>query len=635
MIVQTPGVYITEKNNLPPSVAGVSTAVPAFIGITEIGQTNPVRIKSMFEFENAFGGGFTPNYTQSTTPDAKVVPNKRFFIYDSLDLYFRNGGGPCYVISAGIYQNTDQFNIASLLTTALDKVDSKDEVTLVTMPDMHFQFDAGVGILGTLAGNGEYSALASGLITKCATLQDKFAILDYLQPKSTPADLRNWISPSGSELKYGALYFPWLNNARSYAVGYDQISLTANSGSAQETALNNLLMDQAAMDAELGGYRTITDLKDQFNILASDVSNKTKLTALFSFLYQLVAGLDSGLVLTDNEVEMYRNSLALNANFTTEVKNLFWFTNSLGSGVSGMLNTFPVAALMPDAVWINRTFSNYADYAALVADSANLSYTPPSSATVAATNSAVLADLVSGNYVNLTPIFTSIANFYEMVDMRRAGLENRLFMEDSVYAQMKADVVDHLKQIPSQGAIAGLYCKNDRERGVWKSPANMAVQGIEKPLFEVSNAEQDGLNVDPVSGKSINVIRTFTGKGALVWGARTLDGNSSEWRYIAVRRFFSFAEESVKKAMETFVFEPNNARTWVKIKAMVTSFLVEQWKAGALVGSTMDESFFVNIGDTTTTSTDILNGIVNVQIGMAVARPAEFIILEFSHQTKA
>jgi len=188
-----------------------------------------------------------------------------------------------------------------------------------------------------------------------------------------------------------------------------------------------------------------------------------------------------------------------------------------------------------------------------------------------------------------------------------------------------------MKKTLSQGAIAGIYCKTDRERGVWESPANVSVQGIEKPLVEVSNSIQDGLNVDANTGKSINVIRTFTGKGPLVWGARTLAGQDNEWRYISVRRFFNYAEESIKKAMNSFVFEPNNARTWVKINAMVTSFLVEQWRAGALVGNATDEAFFVRVGEDTTTTEEILLGKINVQIGMAVVRPAEFIIIEFSH----
>ena len=163
----------------------------------------------------------------------------------------------------------------------------------------------------------------------------------------------------------------------------------------------------------------------------------------------------------------------------------------------------------------------------------------------------------------------------------------------------------------------------------------MAVQGIEKPMVEVSNREQDNLNVDVNSGKSINVIRTFTGKGPLVWGARTLAGNDNEWRYISVRRFFNFAEESIGKSLQDFVFEPNSALTWVKIKAMITSFLVNQWQLGALVGVKMDEAFFVKIGEDTTTPAEINNGIINIQIGLAVARPAEFIVIEFNHYLKS
>ena len=87
-----------------------------------------------------------------------------------------------------------------------------------------------------------------------------------------------------------------------------------------------------------------------------------------------------------------------------------------------------------------------------------------------------------------------------------------------------------------------------------------------KPTIEFSNVEQDDMNVDVTAGKSVNAIRPFVGKGTLVWGARTLAGNDNEWRYVNVRRFFIFVEESVKKATEQFIFEPNDANTWVKVQ---------------------------------------------------------------------
>ncbi len=119
----------------------------------------------------------------------------------------------------------------------------------------------------------------------------------------------------------------------------------------------------------------------------------------------------------------------------------------------------------------------------------------------------------------------------------------------------------------------------------------------------------------------------------MVWGARTLAGNDNEWRYVSVRRFFNMVEESVKKASDQFVFEPNDANTWVRIKAMITNFLTNQWKAGALAGATPDEAYYVKVGlNQTMTADDILNGIMNIEIGMAVVRPAEFIVLKFSHK---
>ena len=144
---------------------------------------------------------------------------------------------------------------------------------------------------------------------------------------------------------------------------------------------------------------------------------------------------------------------------------------------------------------------------------------------------------------------------------------------------------------------------------------------------------QDGLNVDAGSGKSINAIRSFTGKGTLVWGARTLAGNDNEWRYVSVRRFFNMVEESVKKATAQFVFEPNDANTWVKVRAMIENFLILQWRAGALAGAKPDDAFYVRVGlGQTMTAEDILNGYMHIEIGLAVVRPAEFIVLKFSHK---
>jgi uncharacterized protein len=191
--------------------------------------------------------------------------------------------------------------------------------------------------------------------------------------------------------------------------------------------------------------------------------------------------------------------------------------------------------------------------------------------------------------------------------------------------------------LPPSSAMAGIYAKVDSLRGVWKAPANVNIENAIEPQYLITALEQQDLNVDVVAGKSINVIRKFEGRGpAIVWGSRTLAGNSNEWRYIPVRRFFNMVEESTKNATEQFVFEPNDRNTWIRVKAMITNYLVQQWKAGALAGPTEREAFYVNVGlGETMTELDILEGRMIIEIGMAVVRPAEFIILRFMHKMQS
>jgi phage tail sheath protein FI len=205
--------------------------------------------------------------------------------------------------------------------------------------------------------------------------------------------------------------------------------------------------------------------------------------------------------------------------------------------------------------------------------------------------------------------------------------------EGALYAEVKRELGLFPVTLPPSGAMAGIYARVDELRGVWKAPANVLARSVSDLTFQVTEELQEDLNVDSTAGKSINAIRFFSGRGILVWGARTLDGNSNEWRYVPVRRFFNMVEESTKKATARFVFEPNDANTWVKVRAMIENFLRLQWRAGALQGSKPEQAFFVHVGlGETMTALDILEGRMIVEIGMAVVRPAEFIILRFMHK---
>jgi phage tail sheath protein FI len=180
--------------------------------------------------------------------------------------------------------------------------------------------------------------------------------------------------------------------------------------------------------------------------------------------------------------------------------------------------------------------------------------------------------------------------------------------------------------------MAGIYSMVDNSVGVFQSPANVGVGSVIKPAVNISSEQQEDLNI-PIGGKAVNAIRSFPGKGVLVWGARTLDGNSQDWRYISVRRTVIFIEQSIKYAAEPYVFEPNTSSTWSNMKALLVNFLTNVWQSGALAGATAEDAFSVDVGlGSTMTAVDILDGYMRISVKIAVTRPAEFIVITFEQK---
>jgi phage tail sheath protein FI len=201
-----------------------------------------------------------------------------------------------------------------------------------------------------------------------------------------------------------------------------------------------------------------------------------------------------------------------------------------------------------------------------------------------------------------------------------------------VYGKIKDAIFNFPVTLPPSGAIAGIYVRTDASAGVWKAPANVSVYGGIKPALDIDDDLHANLNA-PSNGKAVNAIRTYPGRGLLVYGARTLAGNDLEWRYVNVRRTFCFIEDSIANAMQDFVFEPNNEQTWIKVRAMIRSFLNRLWKAGGLYGNTPDDAYEVICSAPDSMSDDdVLNGIMRIYVKVAVARPAEFIVLQYEHK---
>ena len=212
------------------------------------------------------------------------------------------------------------------------------------------------------------------------------------------------------------------------------------------------------------------------------------------------------------------------------------------------------------------------------------------------------------------------------------NVDNTLLAISPLYKQIIADVRKARNVMPPSGAMAGVFSMVDNSVGIQKAPANVSLGSVVSPTVNITSRIQEDLNL-PLNGKAVNAIRSFPGKGVLVWGARTLDGNSQDWRYVNVRRTLIFIEQTIKYAAERYVFEPNIAMTWVKVSSTITGALYNAWRDGVLAGNTAQEAFKVDVGlGSTMTQQDILDGVMRVSVKVAISRPAEFIVITFQQQ---
>lgn len=296
------------------------------------------------------------------------------------------------------------------------------------------------------------------------------------------------------------------------------------------------------------------------------------------------------------------------------------------------------------------TANNYKDSIALFRNSIGLNhlkygaaYYPFLGTTITTNQEIDYTNLFNGDFKKLKPLLISSGNPNPQLELiienienpsstsfNISSLNNSLLTVSKTYSNIIEHVLNDVNLLPSSGAIAGVITTVDNNEGVWKAPANKSINNVSTLPIYLTSDEQAPLNVDASSGKSINVIRSFTGKGILIWGARTLDGNSHDWRYLSVRRTMIFLEQSCKLAAQAYVFSPNDKNTWTAVKAIISNFLNGIWRQGGLVGAKASHAYSVQCGlGETMTAQDILEGRLVVSINVALIRPAEFMVLTF------
>jgi phage tail sheath protein FI len=629
---KTPDVYVEEISIFPPSVAEVETAIPAFIGYTEkadkLGTNDlnalPTRISSLLEYEMYFGYGpplkVTGVIIDENNNFKSAAVSTEYYMYDAVRMFYSNGGGDCYIVSTELYGATPDY---TQMKKALDAVELFDEPTMLLLVD---------GV--SLSGNGLYDIQRDALL-QCKKLMDRVAIFDLHHIKSTPsaiADFRNNIGIN--YLKYGMAYTPWLNVSLSKDARYSDIKgkVTKSGG----TITLSTYTDNAEVKTVFEDYDKLLADKDTVTANATTLFGAN--TAFVTKFEKLVSNFED-----DKDVAKLQPIMKLLFDLGDKIDN--WGTGFTNTNLKTLVGTY-IAGDLSAAYTTLTGYDKEADaditgygsqYTAANYTSTDWTTnwaTPTSSAILNGTDDTVKMNvLVAAVKVVFSQLNDVLADITAAVKSQAADYESSLKSNFPLYKNIITGVQDSSTVMPPGGAMAGVFASVDRDRGVWKAPANVSLNSVIGPATTFTASQLDDLNIDVIAGKSINAIRAFTGKGTLVWGARTLAGNDNEWRYIPVRRFFNMVEESIKKATYWAVFEPNSSNTWVKVKGMIDNYLTNKWKDGALVGAKPDEAFFVKIGlGSTMTAQDILNGYMNVEIGMAVARPAEFIVLKFSHK---
>ncbi|MBX2826894.1 MAG: phage tail sheath subtilisin-like domain-containing protein [Flavobacteriaceae bacterium] len=435
-------------------------------------------------------------------------------------------------------------------------------------------------------------------------------------------------------LKYGAAYYPYVQASFTYNFRFMDIQGNNIDFKAKYPDLINDISNFETMHSEVDALNTTwttAPLKDDKDKPASPIDDEAKVNGYVTQCWNLLALLQDPTTLSNDApyslqtfvADLVANSLSPLAqklfDFEAQVDSFTdtTYTNVMGGAIAD--NDFD------DASWKGGA----ADFAVTAAGNQYenlLSANPDPGADDNVSYPKVEAQLnkLHTQIVNTVGAVMSATLDYELKK------ENDLVSQLPVYPTILAGLNNTMNTVPPSGAMVGIYANVDATRGVWKAPGNVSVNGIIGLTDDITDKEQENMNIHE-SGKSINAIRKFTGKGLLVWGVRTLDGNSNDWRYINVRRLANMIEESAKKACMNFVFEPNVKQTWVNVKGMIENYLTTLWSDGALAGAKAEDAFFVSVGlNETMTADDINNGRLIVKIGYAPSRPAEFIILEFT-----
>lgn len=606
--MKTPGVYVVEKNAFPNSVVEVATSVPAFIGYTESAKNGskslsdiPWKISSLAEYEQYFGGAPKPKFNLKPIEDdssSAISVDKNTV---KITLSFLHG----------------QLALVKKTATDLEKITSKAEPNEELKSLGEKKLKEAIEAIAKSVTNF-YDNLVEVYDAENEIVKGLKEIQTSLEKETLTTEDIKEIDTAFSDLllnvdsnTVGTKYYN-LSREDNYNLYYHLRFFFANGGGAcyivsvgnyeqeiekdrLEKGISFLLKEQEptiVLIPEAAYLKTAQDCYDiqtaALKHCGGDMKNRIALFDIYNGNRD--RNHEEGDVVTD-----FREAIG------TEFLDF-------GAVYYPWLNTSIVSE---NEVSFKNLIESWDDLKPLL----------------------YVHSIYLGTYIAaLEKVVAAIKEKKYTDPNEEITLHKILSKQSPIYASIIKEKLVQLNLLPPASAMAGIYTLVDSTKEVWKAPANIGLSNVISPTINISHSNQEDLNV-PLNGKAVNAIRYFVGEGIKVWGARTLDGNSLDWRYINVRRTMIMLEESIKNATKAFVFEPNTANTWVSVRSMVNNFLNGIWKRGGLAGSVPDDAYSVHIGlGETMTSEDILEGIMRITVLVAIVRPAEFIEITFQQQ---
>ena len=583
-----PGVYVEETSFRSQSIEGVGTSTTAFVGPTRRGPIvgTPELVTSLPDFERLYGS--LENLEFADVPDPSRQLN---FVAHAARAYFENGGALLYIARTS---NSTDLADAVLIDGGAD--DTKSATFQARAPGAAYNGIVRVRIATASAtalafNNAPDGSLASITTNATPPVTTIYAKSDGAWADSAsnaltvPATPGSPVGPAGSTAAMLTLSVEF-DDADGYTQGWDGLgfgdahpsyvgTVLASTPTNRTDALENLIW------FDVGTKVTAFDLYAAISALTPQPGDKDPRGSLL-----MAGGTDGDAPTNGDELTpgTYAAALAI---------------------IAGLEDVSIVAAPGSSAYDEAEAIEGQ-----LIAHAEALR----------AYRIAVL-----DSEPQLMP--SDVRDARARIDSKYAALYYPwVIVANPLAAAGRADIPKEIS-LPPSGFVTGIYARNDTQRGVFKAPANEVVTGALRFETDINFAQQEMLN--PLG---VNCLRYLTGRGYRLWGAR-LASSDPEWKYVSDRRYFNYLEASIDQGMQWAVFEPNGERLWANITQTVSDFLYNEWRSGALLGTTADEAYFVRCDRTTMTQNNLDNGQLVCLIGVAIIKPAEFVIFRIGQKT--